>query len=189
MKNEKRSYRFGLVLLLIIVAAVSRMFPHPANFTPIGAIALFGAAYLKRRWLAVAIPLVSIFLSDVILNNTLYAQYNNGFTLFYNGFAFTYAAIALVTLMGFITLRKIKVANVLLSGLGASVIFFLVSNLGAWVAFPTYPHTGAGLMACYAAGIPFFKYTLLSNLMYSAILFGAFELVQKYVPVLQLKAE
>lgn len=189
MKNEKRSYRFGLILLLIVVAAVSRMFPHPANFTPIGAIALFGTAYLKRRWLAVAIPLTAIFLSDVIINNTMYAHFYDGFTLFYKGFAFTYGAIVLVTMMGFVTLRRVKVTNVLLSGLGASVIFFLVSNLGAWVAFPTYPHTGTGLMACYAAGIPFFKYTLLSNLMYSAILFGAFELAQKYVPVLQLKAE
>lgn len=189
MKNEKLSYRFGLILLLIVIAALSRMFPHPMNFTPMGAIALFGAAYLNRKWLAVIIPLASVFLSDVLINNTIYAHYYNKFTLFYPGFYFTYGAFVLIVLVGFVLLRKVSVGRVLLSSLAAAVVFYIVSNFGAWIGFHTYPHTGSGLIACYVAAIPFFKFTVLSNVIYSALLFGAFELAQKHIPAIQLKAE
>lgn len=189
MKKEKTSYRFGLIVLLIVIAALSRMFPHPMNFTPVGAIALFGAAYVSRKWLAVVIPLASVFLSDVLINNTIYAHYYNKFTLFYPGFYFTYGAFVLIAILGFVLLRKVSTINVLVSSLLAAIVFFLVSNLGAWIGFHTYPHTSAGLLACYVAGLPFFKYTLLSSVFYSALLFGVFELAQRNIPAFQLKAE
>ena len=79
----------------------------------------------------------------------------------------------------------VKVTNVAVAALIGAVAFYLITNFGVWATGLTYPKTGAGLLACYAAGIPFFGYTLLGNLLYSAVLFGAFEWAGRKVPALQ----
>ncbi|SRR5690554_962614 len=185
MAKNKIVLRFSVITLLILLAALSRLIPHPANFAPIGGMALFGAAYYSRRVWAFVIPIVTMWISDLILNNVVYGAYFDGFVWFYDGAWFTYGAFILIALMGMVTLRQIKVANLLFSALGASVIFFLVSNFGVWFSGTMYPKDFGGLIACYTAGIPFFKNTVMGDLFYTGILFGAFELSARRFPVLK----
>jgi hypothetical protein len=187
MEKKKINLRFGVISMLILLAALSRLIPHPANFAPIGGMALFGAAWYSKRHWAFIIPIASMWISDLILNNVVYGQYFDGFVWFYSGSLFTYGAFALIVLFGMFTLKKIRIPRLIVSALGASVIFFLVSNFGVWLSAGMYPHTVAGLEACYVAGIPFFKNTIAGDLVYSAILFGAFGLSVRRFPQLRLQ--
>ncbi len=170
-KSNIMKYRIALVL--IILAAVSRLLPHPQNFTPIAAIGLFGAAVFDRRWLMFVVPFVALFLSDLLLNNVVYAQYYEGFAWVSSGWI--YVAFALVILLGRVLLHhKIGIKNVVVASLCASVLFFLVSNFSTWYETALYPKTFDGLMLCYTAGLPFFGNTVLGDLFFSAVLFGGY---------------
>ena len=165
--------KFRIALVLLILASLSRLLPHPSNFTPLGAIALFSAAYFERRWLAVAIPFAALFLTNLFLNNVVYSSIYPTFTWFPSGWI--YASFALVILTGWLTLRhKTSPQRILLASLSASVLFFLVSNYSTWVETTLYPKTFDGLLLCYAAGIPFFGNTVLGDLFFSAVLFGGY---------------
>lgn len=189
MEKQKINLRFGVISGMILLAALSRLIPHPANFAPIGGMALFGAAYYtKRHWMFI-IPIVSMWISDLILNNVVYGQFFDHFVWFYSGSAFTYGAFALIVLFGMLMLKKIHISNLIVSALGASVIFFLVSNFGVWFSGMMYPKTFAGLMACYTAGIPFFWNTLLGDLVYTGVLFGIFEYSVRRIPKLQAQPQ
>jgi len=177
--------RFGVIALMIFLAAMSRLLPHPPNFTPIGGMALFGAAYFAKRYWAFAVPIVSLWLSDLVLNNAMYGQYFDGFVWFRADSLFIYGAFALIALLGIFALKKIRIPNLAASALGASAIFFIVSNFGVWFSGAMYPKDLSGLIACYAAAIPFFQNTLLGDLFYSAVLFGSFELSVRRFPQLQ----
>lgn len=185
--NKKINIRFAVVLLMIVAAALSRLLPHPYNFTPIGAMGLFGAAYFSKRYLAFLLPFAAMWLSDLILNNVVYArqfpEYYNGFQVWGN--ASVYLSFALIVVLGFVLLRKVRVANVLTASLLASVLFFLVTNFAVWMGSIAYPQNLVGLMSCYAAGLPFFGNTLLGDLFYSGVLFGSFALMQARFPRLQ----
>jgi hypothetical protein len=168
--------KFRLALALIVIAALTRLFPHPHNFTPIGAIGLFGAAYFGHRWLALAVPFAALFVSDLLINNVLYREfYGEQFVLVTSWWI--YAAFGAVMLVGWALLRHQKIAplRVGLASLGASAVFFLVTNFSVWLESGMYPKTGAGLLACYAAGIPFLGNTVLGDLCFSAVLFGVYE--------------
>ena len=179
--------RFGVIVLLIFLAAMSRLLPHPPNFAPIGAMALFGAAYFTHRYWAFIVPIVSMWISDLILNNVVYGQYFDGFVWFHAGSLFAYGAFALIVLLGLFTLKKVRIPTLFASALGASMIFFIVSNFGVWFLGGMYPKDLGGLMACYVAGIPFFHNTVLGDLFYTAVLFGAFALSVRSLPQLQLQ--
>ncbi|MDR1552196.1 MAG: hypothetical protein LBS69_01875 [Prevotellaceae bacterium] len=188
MEIKKLNLRFGVIAAIILVAAMSRLLPHLPNFAPVGGMALFGAAYYsKRRW-AFIVPVAAMWISDIILNNIVYSQYFDGFVWFYGGSIFTYGAFALITLLGIFVLKKISIFNLTCSVLAASVIFFLISNFGAWLSMAdTYPRTFSGLQACYFAGIPFFRNTLLGDIFYTSVLFGTFEILQYRFPILRLQ--
>ena len=187
--NKKLTLRYSVITVMILLAAFSRLLPHPPNFAPIGGMALFGAAYYTRKWWAYLIPIAAMWLSDLLLNNIVYAEYFDRFVWFYSGALFTYGAFALIVLMATFTLRNVRVPQLLFSALGASVIFFIVSNFGVWFSTDMYPKTLAGLGACYLAGIPFFKNTVLGDLVYSAALFGLFEVSLSWFPVLRTRRE
>jgi hypothetical protein len=187
MKTSKLNLRFGVVALMILLAAMSRLLPHPPNFAPIGGMALFGAAYFSKRHWAFLVPIVSMWISDVILNNAVYGQYFDHFVWFYSGSLFTYGAFALIVVLGIFALKKVRIPNLIASALGASVIFFLVSNFGVWFSGMMYPKTFSGLMACYTAGIPFFQNTIAGDLVYTGVLFGVFALSVRRFPQLQLQ--
>lgn len=163
-----------LAFALIVLAALTRLLPHPSNFTPIGAIGLFGAAYFQRRWLALLVPFAALFVSDLLLNNIVYRAYYPTFTWFTSGWI--YGTFALVMLAGWLMLRRrVSVGNVLGASLTASLIFFLVTNFSVWLQSGMYPQTPAGLLACYTAGLPFLTNTVLGDLCFSAVLFGVYE--------------
>jgi len=180
--TQKLDLRFSVIASMILLAALSRLIPHPPNFAPIGGMALFGAAYFTKRHWAFIIPIVSMWISDLALNNIVYREYFDHFVWFYSGSLFTYGAFALIALLGIFALKKVHLYNLAASALGASVIFFIVSNFGVWLSGNMYPKDLNGLVACYVAGIPFFQNTVLGDLFYSAVLFGAFELSVRKVP-------
>lgn len=185
--NKKLNIRFALVALLIVVAALSRLIPHPYNFTPIAAMGLFGGAYFNKRYLAFLVPFAAMWASDLVLNNVIYARqfpaYYNGFQLWGN--ASVYLSFALIVVLGFVLLRKVRVTNVLVASLLASVLFFFVTNFAVWLNSAVYPQNIIGLISCYLAGLPFFGNTLLGDLFYSGVLFGGFALLQARYPKLQ----
>lgn len=168
---------------LIVVAALTRLLPHPPNFSPVEAVALFGGAYFaSRRWSLLA-PLTAMLLSDLALglvHGGIYLSYFTG-----AGFWLQYACIALLTLLGFNLRGRVGGGRVLAYSLVGSAIFFLVTNFGAWLGAPMYPQTAAGLAAAYVAGIPFFQWTVLGTLFYAALLFGGFALLRERVPSLR----
>ena len=187
MNRPTSSFAPGPLILgaMILVAAATRVVPHPWNFSPVEAIALFGGAYFASRSLAVLVPLAAMFASDFAL-----AQINGGAYASYFGsasFWLVYACIALSSVLGFGLRGKVSGMRVLGYSLAGSVLFFLVTNFGAWLfqPVPTYPMTAGGLAAAYIAGIPFFQWTLLGTLFYAALLFGTFALLRQRVPALR----
>ncbi len=189
MEKSKINVRFGVLTLLVLLAAFSRLLPHPPNFAPIGAMALFGAAYLSKKYFAFIIPIASMWLSDLVLNNIVYGQYFDHFVWAYQGFYWTYGAFIVIGLIGFALLKKIKIQNILLASLLASISFFIISNFGVWTSGTMYPKTFSGLITCYSAGLPFLKNTFMGDMVYSGILFGVFELAKLQFPVLQLQTK
>jgi hypothetical protein len=185
MKNSQINIRFGFLTLLVLVAAFSRLIPHQPNFAPIGAMALFGAAHFKQKFLALLIPILAMWLSDLALNNIIYSQYFDGFAWFYSGFYYTYFAFIVIGLVGFFLLKKIKPMNLLVASFAASILFYLISNFGVWASGTMYPKNISGLITCFTAGLPFIKNTLMGDLMYGGALFGIFELAQHRYPILQ----
>jgi hypothetical protein len=167
--------RLLVLLSAIVVAAALRLVPHPPNFTPIGAMALFSGVYLGRRGLAFAAPLAAMVLSDAVLG-------------FYSGMQYTYFAVALIVLIGWAVRSRISPLRVGTGAVASSILFFLVSNFGTWLSSGMYPHTFAGLSACFVAAIPFFQNTLAGDLFYAGLLFGGFALLERAVPKLQPRA-
>jgi len=157
LANKEQKIALGLILL----AVATRLLPHPPNFAPITGIALFAAARFQRKYLAVLIPFLSLFLTDLLLGLSAITW-------------FVYAGFGLILLLGFQT-KKTRITTVLLS----SVLFFVVSNLGVWVLH--YPLTLGGLTACYTLAIPFFTNTLLGDLVYTGVLFLSFSSIKQYV--------
>jgi hypothetical protein len=168
---------------LIIVAALTRLLPHPPNFSPVEAIALFGGAYFAAKQWAVIVPLLAMLIADLALgalHGASYAGYIGGVS-----FWSVYACIALSVLLGFGLRGKVTGTRVLGYALAGSALFFAVTNFTAWMADPIYPKTAGGLAAAYAAGIPFLRWTVLSTLAYGALLFGGFALLRRRLPALR----
>ncbi|WP_428235124.1 DUF6580 family putative transport protein [Gracilimonas sp.] len=180
--NKKR---FIVLSGFIIIAALSRIIPHPYNFAPIGAMSIFGAAYFTDKKFSFLVPLFAMFISDLLVNNLLYANFYGGFTLFTPGFYWMYGAIALIVVAGIFILKKVNTTTVIAGSLSASVIFFLVTNFGVWLSNPMYPQGIEGLLMSYTAGIPFFHYTVIGDLFYSGVMFGAFEYAKTKTPAFQ----
>jgi hypothetical protein len=164
--------RSWLVGSLIVLGVLSRLVPHPPNVTPLTAIALFGGTYLSKRW-GLLLPLMTVILSDVVLGGD--------WTLVFN-----WTAFALVGLIAWWLRRHPTPGRVAASAVAGSVLFFLVTNIGVWVGGLLYPRTMGGLRDCFVAAIPFFRNTLLGDVVYTAVLFGAYALVTS--PRLQRRA-
>jgi hypothetical protein len=153
-----------LPLLLITLGFVSRLLPHPANFAPIGAIALFAGLYLPKRW-AIILPMLAMFASDYFIG-------------FYNWriMLAVYGSFAIAGLIG-LWVRKNKKFHTILGGtLLGSITFFTITNFAVWAFGTMYTHNFDGLTQCYTMAIPFFKNTLLGDIFYTTILVGSFEL-------------
>lgn len=151
-----------MYLVLILLAAASRLLPHPLNFAPIGALGLFAGAYSERRiaWLA---PIAALLASDLILG-----AYSPVIMLgVYGGFAIS-------GVLGSRFLRQERtVARLVGCALVSGTVVFLLSNFACWLV--GYPHTAEGLARCYTLALPFYRNTLLGDLFYTSVLFGLFE--------------
>jgi hypothetical protein len=169
--NSNLTPRFLVLAGLILVAALTRLIPHPPNFTAIGAMALFGGAYFDRKYLAFAIPLTAMFLSDIIIG-------------FHPGMYAVYLSFILIVVIGMTLKDRKKIGNIFLAAVSASVLFFIITNFAQWISYPLYSKDITGLIACYVAAIPFFHYTLLGDLFFAGVLFGAFELAKVKFPQL-----
>jgi hypothetical protein len=167
--------RILAILSAILVAAVLRLVPHPPNFTPIGAMALFSGAYLGRRAIAFAAPLGALLLSDLVLG-------------FYHGQATVYFSVALIVMIGMLALRRVSALRVGAAAMASSVLFFVITNFGMWLFSGFYPRTIAGLEACYVAAIPFFQNTVAGDLFYAVLLFGGFKVAETLLPRLRAGA-
>lgn len=173
-----RSSSLWLAAGFVLLAAFARILPHPVNFTPLGAMALFGAAAFTSRVAAVALPLIAYWISDLFLNQIVYAAYYDGFVWFTPGFGWMYGAMILTSVIGFAVLRRVTVGRVIGASLLTSTAFFLITNFGVWSGSALYPQTFAGLTACYIAAIPFFQNALAGDLFFSAALFSAYAYVR-----------
>ena len=169
------------IIAFIFVAALSRLLPHPPNVSPIGGIALFGAAYFSRKWLAFVIPVAALWFSNLILDNFVYNLGGGSFTWFNSYFVWVILSVALIMTFGQFFLHKIQTKRVVIASLIASLIFFLVTNFSSWI-YLDYPKNLSGLFAAYVAGIPFFWNTLAGDLFYVALLFGGFEWLRQRYP-------
>ena len=168
--------RFFFLFGLIVAAAISRLIPHPPNFVPIGAMALFAGAQFRDRRLAFAVPLLAMVLSDVFIGFTVPAMT-----------AFVYAGFAMIVGIGILIRNRRTPLVIATASLAAAALFFVVVNFGVWVAWEIYPRTPGGLVACYVAAIPYFRNAAAANLFYSTVLFGGFAIAQHFVAVLREK--
>lgn len=179
-----------LLAALIVLAALTRLLPHPPNFSPVEAIALFGGAYFASRKWALLVPLAALLLSDLALgaiHGGTYLQYFSS-AAYLPGMLAIYACVALCSVLGFGLRGRVDGARVLGYSLAGSVLFFVLSNFATWmtaIVVPGYPACNAGLGACYVAGIPFFQWTVLGTLCYSALLFGGFAVLRRKLPALR----
>ena len=171
------SKKIILILSLLIIGVVGRLVPHPPNVTPIIAIALLAAHAFKNKWIAILIPLTGMWISDLIINNYLYAGYYDKFVFFSNGSLWIYGAILLAVLIGKVLIRSIKLSTVFLSSFSASFFFFIITNFGVWLSNMMYPKSLLGLIECYTLAIPFFGNALIGDLIYSVALFTSYSLV------------
>ena len=166
----------------MLVGAFARIIPHMPNFTPTEGLTLFGAAYLSRKYLAILLPILMIYASDFVLNNTILRVYfteQEGIIWFSNYMIFTIISIVAIVGIGSVLLKKVSFLNVGISAFVSSLAFFLISNFGVWLSSTLMYSKGfAGLIAVYTAGLPFFKTTLISSLVFTSIIFGSFELLK-----------
>ncbi len=178
--------RFAVLSLFVLGAVLLRLIIDVPNVSPVAALALFGAAHFTRMWQAFLIPLAAIWLSDLIINNLVYAAYTDGFVWFYSGFYWQYGAYILIGLLGAGLLRK-RITPLRTAGgaLGSGLIFFVVSNFGVWISSSMYSPDLSGLIACYTAAIPFYRGTLAGDLIFTTVFFGGFYLVQRFRPFLK----
>jgi hypothetical protein len=161
-----------VLLSAIAAAAALRLIPHPPNFSPIDAMALFSGAYLARRWVAFVAPLAALLLSDVVLG-------------FYHGMATVYATVALIVMIGWWVSSRRSAVRIGAAAVASSVLFFVITNFGMWLFSGFYPVTYAGLVACYTAAIPFFQNTIAGDLFYTVLLFGGFRIAETMLPGLR----
>jgi hypothetical protein len=175
--SEKHEFvvRTILIFAMIVLAAAMRLAPHPWNFTPVGAIALFSGAMVRDRRLAFLFPLLVMFATDALIG------FNKLSPLVYASF------LVSVGIGRFLSDKR----NIFRIG-GATFLgalqFFLITNFGVWAFLNSYPRSSAGLTACYLAGIPFFWNTLAGDAVYATLLFGGFALAERLAPGLRQSA-
>ncbi|MFZ5390734.1 MAG: DUF6580 family putative transport protein [Patescibacteria group bacterium] len=159
MKNK---IIISLVLVVLIVA--SRLIPHVWNVAPVAAAALLAGAVLPKKW-ALAVPLLGMLFSDLLIG-------------FYHSTVMlaVYGSFAVIGLMG-AYLKKFSAIKIVSFSLASSTLFFLITNLAVWAVGDWYPKTWEGLMMAYTLAIPFFRNTMLGDLMFAGVLFGAWQAV------------
>ncbi|UCB54276.1 MAG: hypothetical protein JSW45_10005 [Thiotrichales bacterium] len=157
--------------LIIFTIAMFRLLPHPPNVSPVAAMALFGGAWFSDKRVAFLVPFLALLLSDFLLG-------------LHNTMVYVYAGFALTVVIGFWIGKNMKFGRIAIAVIASSLLFFMITNFGAWVTSGLYPMTAEGLLQAYVAGIPFLQNSLLGNAVFVTLLFGGFTLLQRNVPAL-----
>ncbi len=163
--------KVAFIIAILTIGLASRFIPHFPNFTAIGAMALLSGSMLRKPLESMMIPIVALIVSDLVLNNVLYAGAE--FTLFYEGALFVYIPVVLAVLLGRLV-NNLNARNYVLLSIASTILFFLLSNYGVWLTGLVYPETWSGLIACYVAGIPYALSTLAGTLVYGVIIMVAY---------------
>jgi len=156
MTKFKNLKHFVLPIGLILALSISRLIPHPSNFTPILAAGVFAGFYFRNFILSIFIVISSMFIGDLVIG-------------FHSTMIFTYSSLILAVAIGLL-IKKFNFKEILFSGLSSSVIFFAVTNFGSWLTLEMYEKNFSGLLQSYFMGIPFFHNTLMSTLVYLIVL-------------------
>ena len=161
-----------LICAIIFLVSLTRIFPHPPNFTPILALAIFGGAYLPNRITAISLPIISMFISDLIIG-------------FHSQIFTVYATIILLSILGHLMKTK-NFKNFAITGFTGSLIFFIITNFSVWLGGSLYPLTIDGIIQCYIMAIPFFHNTLISTILFLTILFFGYTFAEKKISNLKI---
>jgi hypothetical protein len=176
--NKQNTSTLIIAALLIIIAALSRVFLYPHNFSPIIGMAIFAGAVIKDRRLAFALPLLAMFLSDV-----LFEVFNIAPGFWGWGQLVGYGILALITLIAF-SMKKINVLIIAGYSIGSSLLFFLLSNSAFFVfdnpIYHLYPQNFSGYIGSLVGGLPFLRTGVVADLVYSSVLFGTYYVVQHF---------
>lgn len=193
--KEKINPRLSALFLFMIGVAAIRIpnaahYTWMANFTPIGAMALFGGSYFKKPWKAFAFPLLTLFLSDLVICNVVF---DGRYGFMYGGWYVVYGIFSLIVLLGKLLIQKVTVKNVLLASVFAALGHWFISDFTVWLGGGTDMRTMAplsknwqGLIQCYVQGFPFMKKFLTGTLVYSGLMFGLFEWMKAEKPAMVL---
>jgi len=165
-------HRIIAISILILAAVLLRFLPHPPNFTPLAALALFSGAIFRDRFLALAMPLCVMLVSDLFLG-------------WHGTILFVYGSFALIVLIGRTFQSRVKISYIAGGGIFGAMLFFIITNFGVWLTSTMYPLTWQGLVAAYVAAIPFLHNMILGTLFYSAVFFGVFYLAERWMPSIQ----
>jgi hypothetical protein len=165
---------FALAVLVTAGVAV-RFIPHPPNFSPVAALGLFAGAHFASRRVALAVPLLILFLSDLVLGMSAITPV-------------VYGSFALVVGLGGALRGRLNPTRTASAALLSATLFYVLTNFGVWALSDLYPHTSSGFAACYAAAIPFFRNTLAGDLFYTGLFFGTWALLERRWPVLAAEA-
>ena len=150
------------------ILALGRLIPHPPNFTPILATAIFTPYIIKDKWIAMSIPLLAMFIADIFIG-------------FHPYMLWIYGAIGISTLLSYWSMRfNKKYMQLAIMTLVSSILFFIITNFGVWTIWDYYPKTINGLLLCYTMAIPFFQNTLLGTIIYTAIITLTIQKGRKY---------
>ena len=159
---------------LTVLGAVARLLPHPPNFAPVGATSLFAGARLPR-WQAYLVPLVALAVTDPILSPFY------GFQPYSKYLLFSYLSVLISVWLGRRLRNTESISRIAAVTVVNSIQFFLITNFGSWLWFQAYPRTAAGLASCYISAIPFFGWTLSSDVLYTGLLFGLYAWLSRTV--------
>ena len=161
----------NIILILIIssIILLARFIPHAPNFSPLASILLFTGAYSSNKKMIV-IPLVALFVSDIFIG-----FYHIGIMLS------VYSSFIIIYILGIYLKNNKNISNTLLTPIYSALLFFFVTNFAVWIFSSWYTHNLSGLLLNYTLAVPFFKNTLLSNIIYSYILFASYEIIQLYI--------
>jgi hypothetical protein len=165
--------RAALITAIVLAVAALRIVPHPMNFAPVGALALFGGAYFSSKRAAVAIPLLSLVARDIFVG-------------FHPLMPWVYGSFLVSVGVGFWLRRKKSAGRIGGATLAGAIQFFLVTNFALWASsIGNYPKNAGGLIACYIAGLPFFWNTMAGDAFYVVLLFGGMALAEMRFPSLR----
>jgi hypothetical protein len=158
---------------LVLAAAAARIAPHPMNFAPIGALALFGGAYFSSKRAAIIVSLLSLAAGDIFIG-------------FHPLVLYVYASFLVSVAIGFRLREKRSAPRVGVATLAGAIQFFVITNFAMWASpIGNYPKNAGGLAACYIAGAPLFWNTLAGDAFYTTLLFGGMALAERKFPSLQ----